>query len=159
MERSDLNMVAERLNVDVTDGTKRDATVGLKTMYETFALDLRVELLFDGDERLWINAITLIIALVINQILKDCLIFSWGVNRVGEQNSFRWQRLMCTGTDFSQHVTAMTKCNQVTGRCDINRKQVVFALKLAGNARVKQFGMNRSRKQMKIQIRDFRSNG
>lgn len=159
MECSNLNMVSERLNVDVTDGAKRDATVGFKTMYETFALDLRVELLFNGDKRLWINGIKLIIALVVNKILKDCLIFSLGVNRVGKQNSLRWQRLMRTGTDFGQHVAAMTKCNQVTGRCDIDRKQVVFALKLAGNARVKQFGMNRSRKQMKIQIRDFRSNG
>ena len=159
MKRSDLNMVSERLNVDVTDGPKRNATVGFKTMYEAFALDLRVELLLNGDKCLWINGIPLIIALVLNQILKDCLIFSWGVNRVGKQNSFGWQRLMCTGTDFCQYVTAMTKCNQVTGRCDINREQVVFALKLAGNARVKQFRMNRSRKQVKVQIRDFRSNG
>lgn len=100
MKRFNFDVVSEGLNVNVTDGAKRDTTVGFKPVNETLTLDLCVELLFNGDKRLGVNSIKLIIAPVVNQILKNCLLISWSINCVAKQDSFCWQWLVGTGADF-----------------------------------------------------------
>jgi len=52
-------VLAERLDVDIADGSKSDSSIGFKSLYQAFALNLLIELLLDGDKQFCWDALKL----------------------------------------------------------------------------------------------------
>ncbi len=104
MERADLYMLSERLNIDIADGSKRHSTAGLKTMNQSFAFNVR-KLLLDSQNSFGCNFFSLEFALIFDSITKPQLIRLNAFHRVVHQHSLFRQRVQVAGADFSQRQT------------------------------------------------------
>ena len=128
MKRSDQDVFAKRLDVDVTDRTKRKPTVRTKPVHKTFELDLVVELLLDHDKGLGINQLKFDFRLVVDLEPKGRLVVANAFNRMRNKELLGRQRMMSTSTDFGKHQIIMGKRNRVTVRGNVDAKLVTLAL-------------------------------
>lgn len=159
MKRSNLDMSAKGLNVYVADGTESHSTTGLEPMDQSLTFQFRFQLLFNGEYRLGRDILALEFAFIFNHIPEQQLVGLCSLDGMAHQHPFFRQRMLATSTDFGQSQSAMPKDNQVPIAGNVQIKRIAVTYDFAGRTGVKQFRMNGTPKQHKIQIGDFWANG
>jgi len=113
MKRSDQNVFSKRLNVDVTDRSKRKPAIGSKPMHKPLELDLVVELLLNHDKRLGIDQLQFDFGLVFDLEPKGRFVPANACDGMGNKDLLGRQRVMSSSTDFGKHQIIMGKRNHI----------------------------------------------
>ena len=86
MKGSNLYVLPERLNVDVTNCAKSDSSIRFESLYQAFALDSLIELLLDRDEHFCGHALELNLRRETNLFVVNGLIDRGTFNGVGDKD-------------------------------------------------------------------------